>query len=150
VGETPLWHAPLTHHHLSVISGITLHGKLYSRMQQEAFTSEGCMRFLEHLQKQIPGKILLLWDGAPIPRSPQIEKYLADAAAARLPLEGLPGYAPELNPDEGRWRHLKFVQLKNVCCRNLQQLADERRRARERLRHNVHIIQACCQQAGCL
>jgi transposase len=150
IGQTPLLHAPLSRDHLSVISGITPEGKLYSLMQQEAFTSEGCIRFLVHLQNHIPGKILVIWDGSPIHRSKAIRKYLAEGAAARLLLEPLPGYAPELNPDEGIWRYLKFVELKNVCCRNLDHLKQELRRARERLRHKVPIIQACFQQAGCL
>ncbi|MBI5759989.1 MAG: transposase [Planctomycetales bacterium] len=33
----------------------------------------------------------------------------------RVWLERLPGYAPDLNPDEGVWNHLKHVQLVNVC-----------------------------------
>jgi hypothetical protein len=37
----------------------------------------------------------------------------------------LPGYAPELNPDEGIWKHLKYVELKNICCRSLSELRQE-------------------------
>lgn len=150
IGQTPRLHVPLTHDHLSVISGITLEGKLYTLIQEQSFTGEGCIRFLEHLQRHIPGLILVIWDGSPIHRSKEIRNYLAEGAAARIQLEQLPGYAPELNPDEGIWRHLKFVELKNVCCRDLEHLTYELRRARERLRHKVHIIQACYKHAGYL
>jgi hypothetical protein len=37
----------------------------------------------------------------------RLSAILASGAAARLQLEQLPGYAPDLNPDEGVWKHLK-------------------------------------------
>lgn len=46
-------------------------------------------------------------------------------AAARIHLERLPGYAPELNPDEGIWRYLKRVELRNLACRDLSHLRVE-------------------------
>ncbi|MDQ5851707.1 MAG: IS630 family transposase, partial [Chloroflexota bacterium] len=50
---------------------------------------------------------------------------LAAGAAKRVHLERLPGYAPELNPDEGIWCYLKRVELKNVCCYDLPELRYE-------------------------
>ncbi len=47
----------------------------------------------------------------------------SSGAAKRLHLEQLPGYAPDLNPDEGIWNYLKRVELGNVCCRDLQHLS---------------------------
>jgi transposase len=60
----------------------------------------------------------------------------------------LPGYAPELNPDEGNWKHLKYVELKNVCCRSLCELRRGLRKAKERLRHKKHVILGCIRQPG--
>jgi transposase len=73
---------------------------------------------------------------------------LAGGGAERLQLEQLPGYAPDLNPDEGIWSHLKNVELGNVCCRSLAELRVEFRRARERLRHKKHVILGCIRQPG--
>ena len=44
VGQTPILHEQLTRDHLSVISGITLEGKLYMMDQERAFKSPdvGC------------------------------------------------------------------------------------------------------------
>jgi transposase len=64
-------------------------------------------------------------------------------------LERLPGYAPELNPDEGIWKHLKCVELKNVCWpKPLSELRVELRRAKERLRHKRGVILGCIRQPG--
>jgi len=108
----------------------------------------GIIAFLEELQRQIQGKLLIIWDGATIHRSKLLKQYLADGAAARLHLERLPGYAPELNPDEGVWHYLKHVQLSNVCCRDLAHLRQELAAAHQCLRRKPEIIRACFQQVG--
>ena len=64
---------------------------------------------------------VLIWDGSPIHRAHEIKDFLKRGAAKRLHLEQLPGYAPDLNPDEGIWNYLKRVELGNVCCANLDQ-----------------------------
>ena len=65
-------------------------------------------------------------------------------------LEQLPGYAPDLNPDEGIWNYLKRVELGNVCCSDFDQLYREIIRAKERLRHKKGIIISCARQCGYL
>src|SRR6266568_199088 len=69
-------------------------------------------------------------------------------AARRLHLEQLPGYAPDLDPDEGIWNYLKRVELGNVCCPDLAYLHQEFLRARERLRHKKEIIRSCALHCG--
>ncbi|MDP9439375.1 MAG: transposase [Actinomycetota bacterium] len=137
-------HEQLTRDHLSVMSGITLEGKLLMIEQDRTFKGPGAVRFLEHALRQIPGKLSVIWDGSPIHRGQAVRDFLASGVASRLQLELLPGYAPELNPDEGIWKHLKYVELKNVCCRSLSEL----RKAEERLRHKKHVILGCIRQPG--
>jgi transposase len=148
VGKTPVLHERLSRDHLSAMSAITLEGKLYMKEQEKAFKGEDVVRFLKHLMGQIPGKLLIIWDGSPIHRGGAVKEFLASGAASRLQLEQLPGYAPDLNPDEGVWKHLKCVELKNVRCQNLCELRVELRRAKERLRHKTHVILGCIRQPG--
>jgi transposase len=148
IGQTPILHEQLSRDHLSAMSGITLEGKLLMMEQDRAFKGEDVVRFLEHCLRQIAGKLLIIWDGSPIHRAKVLKEFLADGAATRVQLEQLPAYAPELNPDEGIWKHLKYVELKNVCCRNLSELRVELRRAKERLRHKRAVILGCIRQPG--
>lgn len=148
IGQTPVLNEQLSHDHLSVMSTITPEGKLLMMEQEKAFKAEDVVRFLKHLLREIPGKLLIVWDGAPIHRSKVVKQFLADGGAARIQLEQLPGYAPDLNPDEGIWKHLKYVELKNVCCRDLRELKVELRKAKERLRHKKHVILGCIRQPG--
>ena len=107
------------------------------------------MSFLRLLLRKLPGKLLVVWDGAPIHRGQAIKDFLAHGAAQRLHLERLPGYAPDLNPQEGIWNLLKRRELKNVCCRDLAELGQELTWAKERLRHRRESILACFAHAAC-
>ena len=101
VGKTPVLKEHLSRDHLSAMSAITLDGKLYMTEQERAFKGEDVVRFLKHLMRQVPGKLLVVWDGSPIHRGGAVKDFLSSGAARRVQLEQLPGYAPELNPDEG-------------------------------------------------
>jgi transposase len=96
--------------------------------------------FLAHLLREVPGRLLIFWDGAPIHRSHLIKALLANGAAHRLHLERLPAYAPELNPGEGLWGHLKGVELRNVCWFSIPHLRHELRDAIKRVRRKPRLI----------
>lgn len=146
-GQTPTLRVPLTWDHLSVISAITPDGRLWMMIQKVAFNAVTVVRFLKHLLRHIQGKLLIIWDGLPAHHGQAVKDFLRQGAARRIHLERLPGYAPDLNPDEGIWRYLKQVEMKNLCCHTLDELYYELRKAAARLRHKTNVILACFQQA---
>jgi transposase len=143
VGQTPILKVLLTRDHLSAIGGITPEGRLFMQTQERAYRAERVVAFLRVLLRKITGKLLVIWDGSPIHRAKVIKEFLAQGAAKRLHLERLPGYAPDLNPQEGVWNLLKRRELKNLCCQSLSHLRQELVRAKERLRHRRDVLQSC-------
>jgi transposase len=148
VGQTPIVREWWTRDHLSAISAISPEGKLYFRSQDCALNSDDVVGFLEHLLREVPGQMVIIWDGAPIHRSHTIREFLTNGASQRLHLERLPAYAPELNPGEGLWQQLKGVELRNVCCVDLPHLRGELRDAVKRVRRKPRILTGCFQGAG--
>jgi transposase len=148
VGQRPILREWCTRDHLSAISAISPEGKLYFHCQEGALHSEDVIAFLEHLLREVPGRLVIIWDGSPIHRSHTIQEFLANGAAQRLHLERLPAYAPELNPDEGVWQQLKGVELRNLCCFDLRHLRDELRAAVKRIRRKPRILKGCFAGAG--
>jgi transposase len=142
VGQTPILREWCTRDHLSAISAISPEGKLYFHSQDRALNSADVVAFLEHLLREVPGRMVVIWDGAPIHRSQTIKEFLANGAAQRLHLERLPAYAPELNPDEGLWQQLKGVELRNLCCSTIPHLRGELRDAVKRVRRKPRLIQS--------
>jgi hypothetical protein len=85
VVKTPILKEHLSRDHLSAMSGITLEGKLYMLEQDRAFKGEDVVRFLKHLLRQIPGKLLVIWDGSPIHQGRAVKDFL------RLPARSCQG-----------------------------------------------------------
>jgi len=149
-GQTPVLKVPLSYDHLSVMGALSLEGKLLTWIQDHSVKGQDVVRFLKHLLAHIPGNIVLVWDNLPAHRGQAVKDFLAEGGAKRLTLKALPSYAPDLNPQEGIWRLLKYVELKHVCCPNLAALTVEVRRAIERLRCRVEAILGCVRQPGYL
>ncbi len=146
-GKRPVIKAVCSYEHLSVMSGITPTGKLYTRIKDRALTSVESVWFLKHIQRQLASKLMIIWDGCSI-HGKEVITYLSEGGAKYLHLEQLPAYAPELNPDEGVWQHLKNVELRNVCCTDLEHLGRELKLAIMRLRSKPHIIKSFFAGAG--
>ena len=147
VGQTPILKEWWTRDQLSAISAISPEGKLYVHGQEWAINSADVVAFLEHLRREVPGRLVIIWDGAPIHRSHVITAFLANGARQRLHVERLPAYAPELNPGEGLWAQLKGVELRNVGCFSLTHLRQELRDAVKRVRRKPRILKGCFEGA---
>ena len=141
VGQTPIVREWCTRDHLSAISAISPEGKRYFHSQDRAINSDDVVGFLEHLRREGPGQMVIIWDGAPIHRSHIIKEFLRRGASPRLHLERLPAYAPELNPGEGLWQQRKGVELHHVCGLNIPHLRHELRDAGKRVRRKPRILQ---------
>jgi transposase len=143
VGQTPMLEAWWTREHLSAISAISPAGKLYVHYQAWALNAADVVAFLEHLLREVAGRLVISWDGAPMHRRHVIQAFLANGAAERLRLERLPAYAPELNPGEGLWAQLKGVELRHVCCLTIHHVRHELRDAVKRVRRKPRLIKGC-------
>jgi len=83
---------------LSTVVALTLSGRIYKRHFEGSVKSEQLIRTLAHVQAQIPGKIILLWDRSRPHRSKMTKAYLQQYP--EILIEELPPYAPQLNPEE--------------------------------------------------
>jgi hypothetical protein len=81
VGQTPILWEWWTRDHLSAITTISPEGKLYFRSQGRAINSDDAVGFLEHLLREVPGQMVIIWDGASIHCSHTIREFLTNGAA---------------------------------------------------------------------
>jgi len=146
-GETPILRSVVTRDHLSVMSGITPAGQLYTLVRAESLAGRESVVFLKHLQHYLSDRLLVIWDSSPIHRDHQVKAFLSEDTHD-IHLEALPPYAPDLNPAEGVWQQLKHVELRNLCCVDLNHLHDELELAIMRLRDRPHLIQTFFPGAG--
>jgi transposase len=109
-GKTPIHHHLYRHTKISVITALTVSPMrnrlgLYFRFHFENIKGKDVSSFLSHLMRHIRGPIIVIWDNAQIHKGQPIRKLCK--RHARLHLEALPPYAPELNPDEGVYAYAK-------------------------------------------
>jgi transposase len=120
-GQTPLLFHPFNWENLGAIAGLTW-WNFYFRLFKGSIKSPQVIEFLGELQRRVPGKLLIIWDGAGIHRSRLIRDYLA-TLGGQIWVERLPAYAPELNPVEYLWAYWKQRELPNLNARDLWHLS---------------------------
>lgn len=96
--------------------------------------------FLRQMLRQIRGPIVLLWDSNRPHRAAAVRSFLAKHP--RLHTERFPGYAPELNPNEFVWNHLKRA-VSNGVPEDLAHLKRLLHPPLQRLRQSQKLLWAC-------
>jgi transposase len=131
---------------LSAIAGVTW-WNFYFRLFPGTIRAPQVVEFLRQLQRHLPGKLLIIWDGLRSHRGRLVGDFVA-AQDGRLALEFLPAYAPELNPVEYLWGHWKHHELPNFCAKDYAQLSVSARRALRRIqRRRPTLVRAFWKQS---
>lgn len=100
IGKTPEIRSTGKRFGVNMISALSNKGSLAFQVFEGRFTSVTFIGFMTRLIKQAKGKkIVLIVDGHPVHKSRAASQWL-DAHAKLIEMHFLPGYAPELNPDE--------------------------------------------------
>ena len=84
--------------------------------------------------------MVLLWDSSNPHKGTLVQEF--SHTHPRLPTFRFPGYAPELNPDEFVWNHLKQA-LANSNPRDLRHLKEFIHRPLQRLRQSQRLLWSC-------
>jgi transposase len=105
-GQTPVAVSSAERYKVNMISAVTPRGHMRFMLFENAFHT---LRFVEFLKRLLHGaraSVFLILDGHPVHRSRDVQRFVR-ATKGRLRLFWLPAYAPELNPDEQVWNHVK-------------------------------------------
>ena len=98
-GRTPVIRGTGKRFGCNMISTITNRGRLAFMVFKKRFTAKVMIEFLKRLLRHSPRKIFLVVDGHPVHRSTKVKRWL-ESKRKSIRIFFLPGYSPELNPDE--------------------------------------------------
>jgi len=148
-GQTPLLRHRTRRDKVSVISGVSVsprrhHLGLYYDFYAHNISQHEVYTFLRQLLRHLRGDVLVLLDNARIHTATRLRALCR--RQRRLHLEYFPGYAPELNPDEGVWIHAKRA-LANGRPDTLAELIPDVLRALERVRGSHRLLRSCILQS---
>src|SRR5215211_7189511 len=110
VGRTPVVATTGDRFAVNLISAVTAKGALRFAAYEGSLNGAVFIDFCRRLLDDTPGPVFLVLDGHPVHRSKAVKAF-AESTNGRLRLCFLPGYAPELNPDEWLWKHVKHDRI---------------------------------------
>ena len=105
-GKTPIVRTSGQRQKISAISAVSPNGKFWFVLYACKFNSEMFIAFLKDFIKGRRKPVILIVDCHPAHRAGTVAKYVR-STKGKLQLVFLPPYAPDLNPDEFVWKHLK-------------------------------------------
>ena len=105
-GQTPVVERPGQRQSISAASAVNSKGAFWFQTYAGALTGELFVELLRKMMYRRKKPVHLVVDGLPAHKKAVVKQYVA-STAGRLTLHFLPGYAPELNPDELVWSHAK-------------------------------------------
>jgi transposase len=123
-GQTPVIPGTGQRFGCNMISAITNQGHLNFQIFEGSFNVKVFLGFLKRLVRQVRRKIILIVDGHPVHRAKLVQAWRVNHQH-ELELVYLPGYSPELNPDELLNQDVKRSALGMRRPHNVHQLKAE-------------------------
>ena len=145
VGQTPIVRATGQRFGCNMISAITNRGHLAFMVFQGKFGGSLFVDFMQRLLKQSTTKVYLIVDGHPVHRS-RVAKDFVAMHADRIRLIRLPGYCPELNPDELLNQDVKTNSLGKSRPTNRDEMIATVRSHLHRRQKQPHVIRNLFQE----
>src|SRR6201984_1250361 len=105
-GKTPEVATSGRRQSVSAISAVNARGAFWYEIYTERLNASRFLELLKHFMRGRKSPVFLVLDGHPAHIAKAVAQYV-QSLKGRLELHFLPGYAPELNPDEFVWNHLK-------------------------------------------
>lgn len=123
-GQTPIIKCKTrSHKKISAIGAIATTPKrrrtrMFFRLHPgKSVKSADCVAFLEQLKQNVKGPFIVVWDRLQAHRSRKVQK-LVERENGRIEIVFFPPYAPDLNPIEYGWSHLKSKSMANFAPEN--------------------------------
>jgi transposase len=105
-GQTPVVRRPGQRQSISAASAVNARGGFWFQTYKGALSGELFVELLKRMMRHRKKPVHLIIDGLPAHKKALVRDYVK-STRGRLTLHFLPGYAPDLNPDELVWSHIK-------------------------------------------
>ena len=105
-GHTPIVELPGNRQSISAASAVNAKGAFWFVTYKGGMTAELFVALLKHIMRRRRKPLFLVLDSLPAHKAKLVRDYV-ESTNGKLELHFLPGYAPELNPDELVWNYVK-------------------------------------------
>jgi len=123
-GQTPVVERPGQRQSISAASAVTARGGFWYCTYHGGLKAELFVSLLRRMMRRRSKPVHLVVDGLPAHKTALVQAYVA-STNGMLTLHFLPGYAPELNPDELVWSHMKRTGVAKAPLRRGEKLQEK-------------------------
>jgi transposase len=139
VGQTPVVDVTGERASVNMISAVSPGGALKFDVFFGSCNGTVFVEFLKKLMHDAPRPVFLVLDNVSFHKTQIVKDYVA-SLEGRLKLFFLPGYSPQLNPDEWVWKNVKSDQIGRAGIGRKSELFGLATRALERLQQLPEIV----------
>jgi len=140
-GKTPVVVTSGQRQSLNVISAVNARGEFWAATYTGKLNAEAFVAFLKDFMKSQRGKIFLVVDGHPAHKANRVSDYVG-SLEGRLELHPLPTYAPDLNPDEFVWSHMKKNGVSKKPLKKNESLSKRIEEDLANIKANPHLVRS--------
>jgi transposase len=139
VGRTPVVISTGKRFSVNMVSSVNAKGGLHFRLLDGGLNAASFIDYLKALLHDVRGKIFLVLDQHPAHKAKDVATFV-QSTGGRLTLCFLPGYSPDLNPDEWVWKAVKHDGVGKARALDKSQLLAAVIRAVDRLTKQPEIV----------
>jgi transposase len=140
-GQTPVVSRPGQRQSISAASAVSAKGAFWYATFGGALTAALFVDLLRQLMRGRRKPVHLVLDSLPAHKTVAVREYVA-GTRGKLTLHFLPGYAPDLNPDELVWSHVKRTGVARAPLRAGETLSERIEQQLAQLKRMPHLIRS--------
>src|SRR5271166_4622502 len=140
-GQTPVVQTSGQRQSLNVISAVNARGEFWAATYTGKLNAESFVACLKNFMKGRTGTVLLVVDGHPAHKANIVTEYVV-SLGGRLELHPLPPYAPDLNPDEFVWSHMKTNGVSKKPLKKNESLKDRIEEDLLKIQENPDLVRS--------
>ena len=140
-GQTPVVHRPGQRQSISAASAVNANGAFWFCTYEGGLSAELFVELLKEMMKYRRKPVHLVLDSLPAHKTALVKNYVA-STDGRLTLHFLPGYAPDLNPDELVWSHVKRTGTARRPLQKGEKLRDKIEEQLAALKKLPHLVRS--------
>jgi transposase len=139
-GKTPVIQTSGRRQSINVISAVNARGAFWAATYDGKLNAESFVLFLKNFMKGRQ-KVFLIVDGHPSHTAKAAQRYV-ERLGGRLELHRLPTYAPDLNPDEFVWSHMKTNGVSKKPLKQHESLRDRVEEDLVKIKANPRLVRS--------
>jgi transposase len=144
-GKTPVVKTSGQRQSINAISALSNKGGFWYHIYTGKFTADKCIECFKRLLRARKKRMILIVDGHPVHKSKKVLNYI-DSLDGKLEIIFLPPYAPDLNPDELVWNHIRNIGTTKKPLKKGESLISRAIKDLESIKRNKKLVKSFFQE----